>query len=257
MDKKCNICSGRILSHSRTMKCELCYNHCHLKCISLNSDERSNIMRDTNCWYCHLCLSSVFHFNHIGDDSEFYKAIWTKDIWNVDLLDLSDKVFNPLENLDRELNDLLDEYDPDLNFYNEIYQKSMHKCDYLTESSFKDKLSLSKCIAAASFSLCHINIRSLNRNLDDFIFLTESVGFDFLFWASLKLGYEMITVICMVYQDIQFVKSTDIMPLEVVLPFMSCMTLLILRDVIYLILMNVWNLSLLIYLGVYFKWIKI
>ena len=126
-----------------------------------------------------MCLSSVFPFNHIGDDSEFYKAIYTKDIWNVDLLDLSDKVFNPLENLDRELNDLLDEYDPDLNFYNEIYQKSMHKCNYLTESSFKDKLSLSKCIAAASFSLCHINIRSLNRNLDDFIFLTESIGFEF------------------------------------------------------------------------------
>ena len=138
MDKECNICSGRILSHPRTMKCVLCYNHCHLKCISLNSDERSNILRDTNCWYYHVCLSSVFAFNHIGDDSEFYKAICTKDIWNVDLLDLSDKVFNPLENLDRELNDLLDEYDPDLNFYKEIYQKSMHKCNYLTESSFKD-----------------------------------------------------------------------------------------------------------------------
>ena len=75
-------------------------------------------LRDTNCWYCHVCVSSVFPFNHIGDDSEFYKAICTKDIWNVDLLDSSDKVFNPLENLDRELNDLLDEYNPDLNFYN-------------------------------------------------------------------------------------------------------------------------------------------
>ena len=102
MDKKCNICSGRILSHSKTMKCVLCYNHCHLKCISLNNDERSNILRDTNCWYCHLCLSSVFPFNHIGDDSEFYKAICTTDIWNVDLLDL------------------LDDYDPDLLFCNEI-----------------------------------------------------------------------------------------------------------------------------------------
>ena len=80
----------------------------------------------------------------------------------------------------RELNDLLDEYDPNLNFYNEIYKKkAMHKYYYLTESSFKDKLSLSKCIAVASFSLCHINIRSLYRNLDDFIFLTKSVGFEF------------------------------------------------------------------------------
>ena len=114
--KKCNICSGRILSHSRTMTCVLCCNHCHLKCISLNNDDRSDILRDTNWWYCHLCLSSVVPFNHIGDKSEFYKAICTKDIRNDDLLDLSDKVFNPLENLDRELNDLLDEYDPDLNF---------------------------------------------------------------------------------------------------------------------------------------------
>ena len=106
MNKKCNICSRRILSHSKTMECVLCYNHCHLKCISLNNDERSNILRDTNCWYYHLCLSSVLPFNHTGDDSEFIRAICTKSIWNVDLLDLSDKVFNPLENLDRELNDL-------------------------------------------------------------------------------------------------------------------------------------------------------
>ena len=128
--------------------------------------ERYKLLRDTNCWYCHLCLSSVFPFNHIGDDSEFYKAICTKDISNVNLFDLSDQIVNPLENLDRALNALLDEYDPDLNFYNEIYQKYMHKCNYLTESGFKDTLSLSKSIAASSFSLCHINIRSLNRNLD-------------------------------------------------------------------------------------------
>ena len=37
-----------------------------------------------------------------------------------------DKIANPMEILDREMNNLLDDSDPDLHFYNEIYQKSIH-----------------------------------------------------------------------------------------------------------------------------------
>ena len=49
-----------------------------------------------------------------------------------------------MEILDREMKNLLDESDPDLHFYNEINQKSIHKYNYLTESSFKDQISLYK-----------------------------------------------------------------------------------------------------------------
>ena len=161
------------------MQCAVCHNTCHVKCISLHNDERSNILRDANSWYCSLCLVSVFPFNHIEDDSDFSKAICTKDNLKLSELHFSDKIFNPMEILDKEVNNLLDDSDPDLHFHNEIYQKSIHKCNYLTESSFKDQISLSKSGLSSSLSLCHINIRSLNRNLDDFIMFIESLEFEF------------------------------------------------------------------------------
>ena len=179
MDKKCPICNRHLLSHSRTMQCAVCHYTCQVKCISLDNNERSNIWRDANSWYCSLCLVSVFPFNHIEDGSDLSKAICTKDNLKLSELHFSDKIFNPMEILDREVNNLLDDSDPDLHFYNEIYQKSIHKCNYLTESSFKDHISLSKSGLSASLSLCHINIRSLNRNLDDFIMFIESLEFEF------------------------------------------------------------------------------
>ena len=76
MDEKCLICNRRLLSHSRTMQCAVCYNTCYVKCISLDNDERSNILRDTNSWYYSLCLASIFPFNHIEDDSDFSKPFY-------------------------------------------------------------------------------------------------------------------------------------------------------------------------------------
>ena len=109
MDKKCLICNRRFLSHSRTMKC-----------ISLDNDERSNILRDANSWFCSLRLTSKFPINHIEDDSDFSKAICTKDNLKLGELHFSDKISNPMQILDREMNNLLDDSDPDLHFYNEI-----------------------------------------------------------------------------------------------------------------------------------------
>ena len=126
-------------------------------------------------------------------------------------LHFSDKIFYPMEILDREMNHLLDYSEPGLHFYNEIYQKSIHKCNYLTESSLEVQISLFRSRVSAPLSLCHINIRSLNRNLDNFIMFIESLEFEFSVCVSPKPGYEMITVIYMVYRDIQYVKSVEIM----------------------------------------------
>ena len=97
----------------------------------------------------------------------------------LDELHFSDKISYPMEIVDREMNHLLDYSDPGLHFYNEIYQKFIHKCNYLTESSLEVQISLFRSRVSASLSLCHINIRSLNRNLDNFIMFIESLEFEF------------------------------------------------------------------------------
>ena len=115
MDKKCLIFNRRLLSHSRTMKCAVCYNNTHhiswflndtwhVKCISLDNDERSNILRDAHSWFCSLRLISKFPINHIEDDSDFSKAICTKDNLKLGELHFSDKISKPMEILDREMN---------------------------------------------------------------------------------------------------------------------------------------------------------
>ena len=56
----------------------------------------------------------------------------------------------------------------------------------------------------------------------------------FLFWGSPKLDYEMITVIYMVYRDIRYVKSIEIMLLVVELPYMLEVTYIERNDISYL-----------------------
>ena len=130
-----------------------------MKCISLwwkvNYFERCKL----------LVLSTVFNlcfpFHHIEDDSDFSKALCTKDKSKLDERHFSDNIFNPMDILDREMKNLLDESEPDLHFYNEINQKSIRKCNYLTEYRFKDQISLYKSSFSALLSFCRINIRSL------------------------------------------------------------------------------------------------
>ena len=162
-----------------------------------------------------------------------------------------------MEILDREVNNLLDDSDPDLHFYNEIYQKSIHKCNYLTESSFKDQISLSKSGLSASLSLCHINIRSLNRNHDDFIMFIESLEFEFsvLGFSETWLRDDNCDLYGIPGFSICEKHRKNAVGGGVAIYARSDIAYTVRNDISYL--MSVWNLFLLKYLKMYSKWIRI
>ena len=72
------------------------------------------------------------------------------------------KYFNNLSLINdyEELND----NDPDFNFYNAMSQN--RSCNYYLESSFNDMINKSK--EKGTFSLCHLNIRSMKKNITNF-----------------------------------------------------------------------------------------
>ena len=130
-----------------------------------------------------MCVCSVFPYNHIENDDEFLntiaKHLWHSDSAEINLTHFSDKVFNPFDLNDSYSANPLDDNDPDLNFYNEIHFHCASKCTYLTESKFKEYLSSNIDKHSLPFSICHLNIRSLSKNLADFMNFMECLDFRF------------------------------------------------------------------------------
>ena len=166
----CPVCNKRVLSHAMQMDCQICKLTYHMKCISLDPDDHIYLQNHVSSWYCKLCLSHIFPYNHIEDDDMFVSDI-NHLCFNEKNLDLiSERIFNPFElNTDKYYAPLCD-IDPDINFFNEIDYHLVSQCNYFMENHFisavKNRfhdVSLSKM-----FSLCHINIRSLKANLSAF-----------------------------------------------------------------------------------------
>ena len=75
------------------------------------------------------------------------------------------------------------EIDPDINFYNEIDYHIGSTCNYYMEDAFS---SITKKMYTSEpseklFSICHLNIRSLQSNLNDFDMYLKSLNFEFSF----------------------------------------------------------------------------
>ena len=184
MSNQCQICHQRMLSHARYLQCTVCQNNYHVNCTTLNLEEKSYLLKDIETWYCKLCVCSVFPYNHIENNDEFLNTI-AKHLWHsgINLTHFSDKVFNPFDLNDSYPANPLDHNDPDLNFYNEIHFHCASKCTYLTESKFKEYLSSKIDNHYLPFSICHLNIRSLSKNLADFINFMECLDFKFSVFA--------------------------------------------------------------------------
>ena len=176
----CNICDQRILSHSRVIKCVICDGVNHIKCISLKTEEQLYILNSKSTWYCSKCLSSNLPFNHYADEDEFLNAIYVKDHFELNWDSLSQKLFNPFDFNDSDNDIPLNDADPDLNFYNEIFGSFSAICNYYQEDSFN--VMSQKNVAAnyqCPLSLCHINIRSMNRNFQSFQQYLAVLNFEF------------------------------------------------------------------------------
>ena len=123
-------------------------------------------MSTDNSWYCFKCLSESLPFIHITDTDEFHEII--SDLYDkrMNVLHLNDTIFDPFDFNDDNLDSAYNEFDPDLNFFNDINIASL-SCDYFREDSFVDRCNQLP-ITKDTFSIIHSNIRSAKKNIDNF-----------------------------------------------------------------------------------------
>ena len=162
MAEYCLLCRKSLLSHESIISCCICHQKCHIRCISSNDEEVSSIKRNINQWFCINCVSSALPFNHFEDETDYHDALLHNDHFDRVWESFSDKIFNPISS-DTTNTDLpLDDLDPDTNFYNDVAYNSVSLCKYYLEDCFKKKMF--NVIDSKSLSVCHVNIRSLQRN---------------------------------------------------------------------------------------------
>ena len=166
MAGNCDICIKRIALHSFHLSCSACDRSFHIKCLPFVSKTDSiYINRQENQWICIRCAEEILPFNNIDNDDDFYDALgefWF-NISDININDLTKKMFIPFEiNNDSSHHPLFD-VDPDLQYFNKINQGGINS-DYYTSDSF-----LNKCkpfVDGKMFSLLHANIRSAAKNLN-------------------------------------------------------------------------------------------
>ena len=145
----------------------------HMKCISLISADLDYMLTNIHNWMCIQCTSNLLPFNQIEDDFVLACCIQPCN----ELLS-SDLIYNPFGS-DREDIDNQNEFDPDQNFYNEQNLFNGFSCRYYLEDSFNEKLKSCAFELSQCFSLCHINIRSINANLSHFENYLQLLSIDF------------------------------------------------------------------------------
>ena len=172
---KCPICYKGIQQHARKITCCICYATYHMKYLSICQEELKSLECNRSEWFCEMCLSHLLPFNFIEDNNDFYAAVQKLSNSTADSLRyVSEKVFQPFEsdfNEYEELNDI----DPDFNFYNAMSQNRC--CNYYLESSFNNMINKTK--EKNIFSLCHLNIRSMKKNIAQFESFLDLLDHDF------------------------------------------------------------------------------
>ena len=124
MHTKCLTCKRAVLPHAKQIRCVICLELCHVKCLSLNTKEQICILSCSSIWYCINCIGEALPFNNITDNEEFKDALFCKDHFDEYWDRFSYKLFEPLDSNEFDCISPLDEVDPDLNFAN---------CSYLQE----------------------------------------------------------------------------------------------------------------------------
>ena len=175
MDNLCLICIRKIQIHAKVIECKVCLGLCHIKCLSLNSEEQQHIVSSSSCWYCCQCIGHVFPFNHILDDEEFRDQLCCEDVSVGDWEQFSYKLFDHVGYNENDDIYPLDEIDPDVHFHNELSYNLSSNCRYYHEMEVRNN----KNALHEYFSVCHINIRSIKSNLESFKHYMECLDFTF------------------------------------------------------------------------------
>ena len=102
-------------------------------------------------------------------------------ICNIDKLGLTDDdlIFHPFEFNDNDHRSPLCEIDPDLYFYNSTNFNDTIQCNYFDETTFKEVDQFKHGRIDGALSMCHLNIRSIRKNLGYFEVYLKALDYDF------------------------------------------------------------------------------
>ena len=173
----CNVCDKKVLRHSYSLRCFLCKCLVHHKCMPcVNREDFSHMSLNHSEWYCSLCITDIFPFIQLLDDTEYMNVISDDNVIPddnensnripFDLLREQQKLFTPFvlnEDHDSPFTDL----DPDIQFYNNHCNSVLNSCDYYIEDSLNAKLE-NLGVNTECFSLIHANILSAPSKLSKF-----------------------------------------------------------------------------------------
>ena len=177
----CNVCTKRVLNHSYHLKCDSCKSIVHINCLpNVSKNDPLYTQRETSVYFCSMCLRSIFPFNHL-DYEDYIKAIsesWDNDpLVTLETLNNQELIFSPFD-LNEDYVNPLNDIDPDQQFYHDMFRESLSSCDYFLENTFNEKISR-EYISDNSFSLLHVNIRSVPKNLNSLTNYLETLKHKF------------------------------------------------------------------------------
>ena len=170
----CSICNKGTKQHEVTIFCQTCKFFQHAKCLPLYTTADITYANNiSNCWTCPPCLSNLFPFYALETQEDLNNHIHTRN--HLDIQTLEAMLFNPFE-LNND-DDIIDDLDPDLNFYHDNINNITSTCKYL----YPDALSTiaRNWTQAANLSFLHVNARSLNRSFDHLNTLLNDINHHF------------------------------------------------------------------------------
>ena len=118
-------------------------------------------------WCCQVCSTTTLPFNNIEGERQFLAAI--NHIDNYFRFIESDLIFHPFELNNSDHSSPLIDIDPDVCFYNSVDFQLSSNCNYHDEMSFCENVSKDSMSHGLTFSMCHINIRSMQCNFAAFM----------------------------------------------------------------------------------------
>ena len=160
----CVTCSQPVYSKEVSLLCSLCSNLVHIQCIpnfSFNDFEKLT-EHERSSWFCHVCIGKALPFNMCSADADFYDAIYT--FFNSETIQLPKKAQKP--DLCDSASDIEDFLKEDIENDNSKY---FTPADFNTVSSKYNK----------SFSVIHMNCRSLPKHHADIVSLLDSLECSF------------------------------------------------------------------------------
>ena len=158
----CPICKSRVLNHAK------------------RAYDFALAMSNTS-WYCRICNDNIFPLNRLDDD-DFQMAVYEmSQKLNISVyLGNDSRLFHPFE-INEDENDILDyhgDLDPDKRFFNQYSHRLIKSCNYFVDETF-NKYLLKHNVSKHSFSVIHLNIRSIPTNFTSFLSYMENLSHKF------------------------------------------------------------------------------